>query len=202
MNIMGGVKIMMEFRNIDKPGILIVPNQEFNSYEESEKLIRYITRTRKKENRQGDVAVIGGRGVRLSSGISTAINEFKQIQGMYEPRRKGQYGRHCYHEIYSLNDEFSKSLGSGDLDGLAYQLSQSYWESGHQVIYAIHLPDEDAGHLHIHFAVNAIRLSDGHKWHTSKWNRKMREDRFDDITRMFINKIGKRTYSNSSFPIS
>lgn len=165
---------------------MIVPEQEFDSYEECEKLIRYITRTRKIENKQGDVIAIGGRGVRLSLGISTAIKEFKQIQGMYESRRRGQYGRHCYHEIYSLNNEFFDRLDSDNLEELAFQLSQLYWKKGHQVIYAIHEPDGNDGHYHIHFAVNAIRFRDGHKWHTTNRDRRMREEMFGDIVRTFI----------------
>ena len=177
---------MIEYLEKNNPGILIVPDQEFDSYEECEKLIRYITRTRKIESRQRDVVAIGGRGVRLSLGIPTAIKEFKQIQGMYEPRRMEQYGRHCYHEIYSLSNEFFNRLDRDSLEKLACQLSQLYWEKGHQVIYAVHKTDGYDGHCHIHFAVNAIRFRDGHKWHTTNRDRRMREELFGDIVRAFI----------------
>ena len=174
---------------MNNPGGLFIPRQEFNSYGESEKLIRYITRTRKQERQEKDLISFGGRGVQVSSGIETVIKQFKQVQGLYEIRFR-EYGRHCYHEYYCLNDQYSKLLDEESMDELAYQLSQIYWEKGHQVIYAVHCPDKSGNSYHIHFAVNAICLRNGHKWNTRNRDRKRREDRFNGITKKFVDGQG------------
>lgn len=176
---------MMGETYLNNPGILIIPKQEYDSYDESEKLIRYVTRTRRRETEQRDLISYGGRGIQVSLGVETVIKQYKQIQGLYEIRRR-YYGRHCYHEYYCLNDYYSQLLDEDAMSELAFQLGQIYWDKGYQVVYAAHRPDKGECRYHIHFAVNAICLNNGHKWNTNKSNREKREERFNDITRDFV----------------
>ena len=108
------------------PGIIIVPQQEFNSYGESRKLIEYITRTGRRSNQSDDLLIIGARGVQISQGIETVIHQFEQIQGMYKPRCH-TYGRHCHHEFYCLNDTLIGLcpflFDRENMEELAYRLS-------------------------------------------------------------------------------
>lgn len=174
--------------NVKNPGILIIPRQEFNSYGESEKLIRYVTRTRRNEKQQKDLISYGGRGVQAGLGIESVVKQFKLVQGMYEPGYR-EYGRHCYHEYYCLNDQYSQLLNERSMDVLAFQLSQIYWDKGYQVVYGVHRPDMGQNRYHIHFAVNTICLNNGYKWNTTKSDREKRQERFNSITKYYLCEI-------------
>ncbi|MDB2130897.1 relaxase/mobilization nuclease domain-containing protein [Enterocloster clostridioformis] len=174
------------------PGIIIIPRQEFNSYAESRNLIEYITRSGKRSNQSEDLLIIGARGVQISQGIETVIHQFEHIQGMYKPRCH-TYGRHCHHEFYCLKDtlvDLCPSLFDREnMKELAYRLSDVYWEKRHQVVYAVHCPDRNTGHYHIHFAVNSICLENGHKWNTTEVYRQKRERVLNDITMQLVEKL-------------
>lgn len=75
------------------------------------------------------------------------------------------------------------------MEELAYRLSDVYWEKGHQVVYAVHCPNENTGHYHIHFAVNSICLENGHKWNTTENYRQKRGRLFNDITMQLVEEL-------------
>ncbi|MGN1193484.1 MAG: relaxase/mobilization nuclease domain-containing protein [Dorea sp.] len=65
------------------------------------------------------------------------------------------YGRQMYHFILSpdiLNDFPGEQLAE-----IAGQIADQFF-TGHQVIYAVH---ENSGNKHIHFAINAINMTNG-----------------------------------------
>ncbi len=169
---------------------LKIPRQKFDSYKEIDHLLRYITRTRDNENEYNDLISYGVRGATSDCGISGTIEQWKQIQKMYRyPGSRGNrryFGRHCFHEIYCLNQDISEKIVRDRADELAYKLSEEYCQKGHQVVYGVHAPDRHEGRLHIHFAVNTICLKTGKKWHDWHDESKKRKQRFDGITIKFL----------------
>ncbi len=169
----------------ERTGMLIIPPQSFDSYNEIDNLLRYITRTKVSGNKRKDVIKIGGRAVQLSHGIETAIRQFKQVQSVYD-NGFDRYSRHCFHEIFAFNPELSRFLSDQLVTEMAEEMSRFYWIKGFQVVYAVHKPDRENYNLHIHFAVNAISVKTGKKWHTDYNDTKYREREFQKmVTRLF-----------------
>lgn len=173
-------------KNEQEPGIgkVLVKKQNFDSFKEIERLLRYITRTRQEEEKQ-DLVAWGGRGVECSRGIECVIRQFMQIQRNYEWKNP-RHRRHCYHEIFSFEGILILQLEPEWWDSLAFKMSQAYWEKGHQVVYAVHWSDQEFRIPHIHFAVNAVSMFDGKKWHSSFQDIAEREKRFCRIAKDFF----------------
>lgn len=166
---------MLEIMN--NPGKVFVPEQSFDSYRESENLLRYITRTRANDPKKGDLIAWSGRGVRVEKGIERVIKEFECVQRLYVPKGT-EYGRHCFHEFYCLRKEYVELLGEqmeSVLCALAEACMTIYWHEGFQVVCAIHKPHKNTLFAHIHFAVNAVCFADGTKWHSNGEDRRFRE---------------------------
>lgn len=171
-------------RNLEKNG-LIIKKQEFDSYQETEKLIRYITRTRKCDGEDNVCIAYGGHGVSISRSVEEAIRQFNMVFSVYEPPRKG-CNRHVFHEFYKIRDEYARVLSYEEMDELAYRLSGLYWDLGFQVIYGVHRPDKESGYYHIHFAVNTVSKDRNIKWSPNGRDNQKRSRAFERITEEFV----------------
>ncbi len=178
-----------EFEN--EISVLKIPQQEFDSYEEVNKLINYITRSKANKKISDDLISYGARGLMTQQGISDVIKQWKQVQRSYKypgcGENKHYFGRHCYHEIYCLSEDVSKRIGKNHIKKLAYKLSEVYWKQGHQVVYGIHSPDRYRERLHIHFVINTVCLYTGKKWHDWYGGKtEKRKQELDMITAEFL----------------
>lgn len=166
-------------------GKLIMLNR--GNYDNSnvvENVIRYVTRTRINEMRQGDLIDVGGAGVAIYLTPGHMIQQFLYVQKEYKIDAKR--GRRIYHEVFSISDDEIRSLGY-DMEmvrKIAMECCQVYFQAGHQVVFAIHWePDKK---LHIHFVVNTINYCNGQKWHTNIPELEYRENVFNGILRRHI----------------
>lgn len=131
------------------------------------KLINYVTRTGKREDRKEDLIIWGARGVLYSQPIDDIIHIIEQTQMICRGSRP--MGPRMFHEIYGLSDgqmyffHYYPQL----LDEFAYACAGVYYDAGHQVIYGVHNEPYSEKRMHIHFAVNAVNYNDGYKWHTN-----------------------------------
>lgn len=172
-------------------GSLIVMNRGTYSNENVvENVIRYITRTRKKEDRQHELYGYGGVGVTNCISPEIMIAQIKYIQKIHGIDVRG--GRRMYHETFSLCDKEFESLhyDFSIVNLFAMECCQEYFLRGHQAIYAVHFePDKK---LHIHFAVNTINFIDGKKWRSYMRDRSARDNKFNDILRRYIYQLNSR----------
>ena len=175
----------------EKKGLqLIIPCQTFDSYRETAILIHYITRTDKRLDRENELISYGGHGVSISKPIETVIEEFNAVYSWYKPPRNG-CNRHVFHEYVTLSKEYADLMSEMDLDELGYQLSSHYWNRGFQVVYGVHRPDQETGHFHIHFAVNAVSRRTGKKWRADGEENQCRCDLFNRLADAFLKEKNK-----------
>lgn len=169
---------------------LIIPIQSFDSYKEVANLIHYITRTGKQIARANELVSYGGHGVSVSGSIEGVIEEFNQVYSWYKPLRNG-CNRHIFHEYVTLSKEYADLMSEMDLDELGYQLSSHYWNRGFQVVYGVHRPDQETGHFHVHFAVNAVSRRTGKKWRADGEENQYRCDLFNRLADAFLKEKSK-----------
>lgn len=156
-----------------------------------ENVIRYITRTRKSEDREDELIAWGGMGVGCYGSPELVIEQFRAVQRAYG--KETNSGRKIYHEVLGfMEDEFERMWRDY---GLVYQIAEEcagrYYSMGHQVIFAIHHAPKDgqAGNkgVHIHFVINAVNFMTGRKWHTSFRQSYTRERDFNQSMREVTN---------------
>lgn len=160
-------------------------HEGYKNYNAVSKVLKYVLRIRKNEDRQNELLAFGGRGVITCYGGEEIINEFLYVQDIY--RIDARKGRRMHHEVVSLNEaEFSK-LGNDlrVLQAITEEFCDVYYSQGFQVVYAIHWDREKR--LHIHFAINAVNYINGKKFHTSMNETKLREHYFNRIMEKYQN---------------
>lgn len=152
------------------------------------KVIHYITRTRKDETRAEDVIAWGARGASEYKGADGLIEEFKAVQKLHT--RRGNFGRYIDHEIYSFSDlEQQEMIQYGvDIDRLARILANEFYCEGTQVVYAVHRPDKEDDHLHVHYAVNTVNFYTGNKRRENKNQTKEKGKRMRKLIKWEIQK--------------
>ncbi len=169
-----------------------------------ENTMRYITRTRKEENRRNELLVYGSPNVTCfpgEDGIRQAISEFKTVQTyLHYPL----YGRRVFHEIFCFSEEERYGFQRIEqINDLALTCSKVYDHLGFQVIYAVHYSEEKK--LHIHFVGNAVSYVTGNKYHTSLNDKDEREIIFNNLYQEHIYKYNLwsgaiRSYYGSYLP--
>ena len=145
-----------------------------------EKLIRYITRTNGKDEK--DLISWGGEGVLDCCGVEFVINQFYFAQKAHT--RNDDFGRYMSHTLFSLSDNGAKTIleKNIDFDCIARQMARDIFEHDHcQVVYGIHLPDKSDPHIHIHFAINAVNYRTGGKRHENMTQTHERNKRFNQL---------------------
>ena len=147
-------------------------------------VIRYVTRTRKNEDRRNELFGYGGAGVGYYLEPEMMIQQFLYVQCNHNIHYRR--GRRMYHEVLTIReDEFDKlNRDMSIANRIALECCMIYYLQGHQVVYAVHW-DQDK-FVHIHFAVNTISFIDGRKWHTSMREGTSREKKFNEIMRGYF----------------
>ncbi len=152
-----------------------------------ENLIRYITRTRKQEERANELIAWGGWGIGCYATPELVIGQFRSVQKLYGIEARG--GRRLFHEVLKLTDQEFEQLGL-DYDKLfqiAVRCAEYYYRMGHQVVFAIHYSKVNNMGVHIHFVVNAVNFMTGKKWHTNMRENYHRDQWFNEKMREFMN---------------
>lgn len=157
--------------------------RNYSNVDAVENLLRYITRTRKNEDRKDDLINYGAMGTDYFHSVDNMIQQFRYIQYIHGINTRR--GRRMYHEILNLKDcEFERLAHSSEmLWQVGMECSQVYYQMGHQTVFAVHW--EPVKRCHIHFAVNTINFWNGRKWHTTLPEIKQREGMFNEILRKY-----------------
>ena len=148
--------------------------------------IRYITRTRIKEDRKNELIGWGGVGVGFYAEPELVIQQFRGVQRAY-----GKDGRKIFHEVYNLMDaEFEQLFCNYDfVYQIAVRCAEYYYLMGYQVVFAVHHAiNAQKGNkgVHIHFVVNSVNYITGEKWHTGMRETYRRGIMFNQIMRDYI----------------
>lgn len=132
---------------------------EYQNEDSAEYVIRYITRTRKNEDRAHELLGYGSyHGYHYSKPVKEIIAEFEYIQKQYHT----QGSLMCHYVMHISPELFFKM--NNDLNALsayASACSKYIFNLGYQTCFAIHYSAEDK--LHIHFAINTTNYRTGHK---------------------------------------
>lgn len=155
-----------------------------------ENMIRYALREQKRKRKKGDLILWGAIGTPEWGGIQPIIESFKEVQKMHT--RKGDFGRYIDHEIYAFTDEAVNAIDESntDLEHMARQMADDFFQDGTQVVYAVHEKEAKEGglNLHIHFAVNTVNYRTGKKRRENKTDTQKRSDRMSRIVQENIRK--------------
>lgn len=156
-----------------------------------ENVVRYVLREQKKKRKGGDLILWGAIGAPEWGGIQPIIESFKEVQKMHT--RKGEFGRYIDHELYAFTDEAVKAIdeSNADLEYMARQMADDFFQDGTQVVYAVHGKEEEEGglNLHIHFAINTVNYRTGRKRRENKTDTQMRSDRMSRIVQENVQKV-------------
>lgn len=177
-------------------GILI--NSDTGNYtnlDAVENVIRYITRTRKDENRLHELISYGGHGVSVFFDSTVMIMQFCKVQQFFGIQQRG--GRRMRHEFFRFSDyEMQLLMDKLHLvDMIAKECSVVYFDMGFQVVYAVHYDTEKR--LHIHFGVNSVNYINGKKFHSEYREFYGRERRLNEIVRKYVEYVSVCFADNS-----
>ena len=142
-----------------KPLMIQLNKSKYKNEDSTEKVIRYITRTRKNEDRAHELLWYGSYyGFLYHKPVEEMIAEFEYVQK--HNKASGSlmchYVTHIYSQIFAdMNNDLNQ------LNAYATACCQYIWNMGHQACYAIHYSAEDK--LHIHFAINTTNYRTGLK---------------------------------------
>lgn len=182
--------------------VMLIPMRRGNytNKDAVENVIRYVTRTRKNEDRFSELVSFGGMGVTMLSGVEDVIAQFLYVQNVYNIEIR--QGKRIYHEVFSLDEQaaFNIKYNMTILDAVAKECCKVYYSAGFQVVYAIHY--DPGKKYHIHFIVNSINYKTGLKWHTNFRQNNGRERIFQDILRQaqcIVKPVIFDTYPNDYF---
>lgn len=130
-----------------------------------ENTIRYITRTRKTGN-EDDLILSGAFGCCNELTSEDWILQFKKVQ---EFCRDKKIASKVAHEIFTFTNEEIELIVASELNlfCLINDMGSLYYNSGHQVIYAVHYGMDSADgldtqkKLHVHFVINIVNFENG-----------------------------------------
>lgn len=163
---------------------------KYTNIDAVENVVRYITRTRRTEDRADELVAWGGLGIGCYQTPELVVEQFCRLQNLHNmATRKGS---RVFHEVLGITEEEFGRLeyDYGSVYQIAMKCAQYYYAMGHQVIFAIHHAkgNSQAGNkgLHIHFVVNTINFVTGNKWHTNMRENFQRQERFNEILFNFM----------------
>ena len=138
--------------------------------------IKYISRTRKNEDRANELVAYGATGISSDPELGYQEMLFTQKQYKINARK----GKRVEHHIFGLGyeDKNERKLSDEQLTQFAKECSEEYYKMGFQNCYALHR--EPSGEMHIHFMINSIQFTTGLKFHEHWKARRERSYRFSD----------------------
>lgn len=156
----------------------------YTNTDANQKVIRYITRTREREDRKDELVAWGGIGVAVYGTPEEVIRQFTYVQdNLYN--MKSKKNRRIFHEVYDLSEEDFANLGYdySRVYGLAMTHANYYYSQGFQVVFAIHHAKTTESFnkgVHIHYVVNSVNYMTGKLWHESFFEADKRKMSFDE----------------------
>lgn len=169
--------------------LMMMRQGNYTNRDAVENVIRYITRTRRNEDRRNELIAWGGYGVGCYATPELIIEQFECVQNVYGMGIRG--GRRMFHETLNIRKEEFEWLERdyGTIYRIAMKCAEYYYSVGHQVVFAVHYTENEWGvnkGVHIHFAVNSVNFQTGNKWHTNRRESYKREENFNLIIRSFM----------------
>lgn len=142
-----------------KPLMIQLNKFKYQNKDSAEYVIRYITRTRKNEDRAHELLWYGSyHGFLYKKPVEEIIAEFEYIQKQY--RTPGSLM--CHYVMHISVELYSKMNNDLDiLNAYASECCKYIFNLGYQNCFAIHYSAEDK--LHIHFAINTTNYRTGYK---------------------------------------
>lgn len=112
---------------------------------------------------KSDVLCSGAYGAIDFLGEESIIQQFEQISKLNT--RKNKRNRYIDHQILSLPAYAESALKNHPelIDKTCFNLAVILSDEEYQVAYALHEPDEENKHYHMHFAVNTVNFRTGLK---------------------------------------
>lgn len=150
----------------EKHGILISKMKKGNycTKDATKKVINYILRAEgSSKANKSDVLCQGAYGAIDFLGENFIIKQFNQVSSL-NPHNRDK-NRYIDHQIFAFSDVSEKILEANpDLwRKTCSDMTSILSDEQHQVAYALHKPDSDCKHLHLHFAVNTVDFHTGNK---------------------------------------
>jgi len=156
-------------------GLLMVSSGKYTNNQAIRYVLEYVTRIGKNASRRNELISYGFLGA--SNNPEEAIRQFYIIQRRL---RASYIGKRIFQEILQLKKEETDALINVQwLYQSALECAYYYYNTGHQVCFAIH-NDREKG-CHIHFVINPVNFYTGGKWHNDYDNEKIRESVFNEI---------------------
>lgn len=153
--------------------------RNYKTPDSPENVIRYIIRANKYP--KPGLLTWGGIGILQYTDIDSIVQQFNLVSKMNTRHIKNN--RFIDHEWFSFNDYGENILYQNNINlaRLAWEMASDFYEIDNcQVLYGVHIPDENASHLHIHFAINTFDLT-GHKRRENTRQTAERNARFQQI---------------------
>ena len=132
---------------------------EYKNDDSAEYVIRYITRTRKNEDRAHELLSYGSyHGFMYQKPVEEIISEFEFIQNQYRTE-----GSLMCHYVILVNPELFAKMNNDiyRLNAYASACCKYIFDMGYQTCYAIHNSADKK--LHIHLAINTTNYMSGSK---------------------------------------
>lgn len=168
--------------------LMMMRHGSYKNADAIENVIRYITRTRKNEDRRDELIAWGGMGIGYYASPELVIEQFHYVQDVFGISKGG---RKLYHETLNITEKEFEWLGNdyGRIYQAAVKCAELYYMNGYQVVFAIHDAKKKHGlnkGVHIHFVVNAVNFMTGKKWHANMRESHSREISFNWNLREFM----------------
>ncbi len=178
-------------KQLARHGKRIKGTTNYTNRDSPERVLRYITRTRRKEKPEKREELVCWGSVNTAcdpanNDIDSAVKQIKDIQGFYHIENRG--GRRMFHETFRISDREFDEIGRdfGKLETIARWICNDYDDRGFQTVYAIHQAlDENSNSgnrgIHIHIAGNSVNYRNGKKWHTNFEDRNNRSEYYSSL---------------------
>lgn len=137
---------------------------KYNTKDAPENVIKYILRSEgSSKERADDVLCSGAYGAIDFLGEETTIQQFEKTSKLNT--RKNKKNRYIDHQVLSLPPYAESALKNHPelIHKTCSNLAVILSDEEYQVVYALHEPDENNKHYHMHFAVNTVNFRTGLK---------------------------------------
>ena len=155
-------------------GILICKMEEgkYRTKTAIPNLIRYVLRSEGSSKAgKSDVLCSGAYGAIDFLGERLIIKQFNQVSSLNT--RNAEIKRYIDHQIFEFSEITEQILQQNPQmqKEICSDMTSILSDDQYQIVYALHTPDEDSKHLHVHFAVNTVSFTTALKrqeyWHNT-----------------------------------
>ena len=159
--------------SVGKNGILIslMGHDNYCTKNSTKRVVKYILRSDKSSKAgKNDVLYHGTYGAIDFLGENFIVKQFDEISTLNT--YNGKVKRYIDHQIFSFSEESEKIIEANPniWKDLCSDMTLILSDEQYQTVYALHAPDEDCDHLHIHFGINTVNFCTGKK-RQENWQR-------------------------------